>query len=143
MTSSNVQVWGKKYILLNNLQSKYSLVMKSGQFMSYYKRKSLLKKCAKKWGLHTSSRPICIYKELCTIAIQKWNPEANWLYQICNRKTIKICPRHPKLAPDHIFCGIFLQFFFFFNVIIIQNMSEITFKQAQVISFVRPKIAID
>ena len=33
MTSSNAQAWNAKYILLNNLGSKCSLVMKFGQFM--------------------------------------------------------------------------------------------------------------
>ena len=31
MTSSNVQAWNKKYILLNNLESKHILVMKFDQ----------------------------------------------------------------------------------------------------------------
>ena len=39
MTSSNASAQNKKYISLNNLGSKYSLLMKFGQFMSYYKRK--------------------------------------------------------------------------------------------------------
>ena len=33
-----------KSILLNNLESKLSLVMKVGKFMSYYKRKIFIKK---------------------------------------------------------------------------------------------------
>ena len=33
MTSSNVQTWNTKHILLNNLGSKQSLLMKYGQFM--------------------------------------------------------------------------------------------------------------
>ena len=33
--------WNKKYILQNNLESKHSLWMKLGQFMSYYKRKQV------------------------------------------------------------------------------------------------------
>ena len=37
MTSSNAQAWNMKHILLNNLVSKRSLVMKFGQFMQYYK----------------------------------------------------------------------------------------------------------
>ena len=32
----------KEYFLMNNLESKHSLVMKFGQFMSYYKRKNLI-----------------------------------------------------------------------------------------------------
>ena len=37
MTSSYAQAWPTKHILLNNLGSKRSLVMKFGQFMQYYK----------------------------------------------------------------------------------------------------------
>ena len=37
MTSLNAQAWNTKHILLNNLGSKHSLVMKFGQFMQYYK----------------------------------------------------------------------------------------------------------
>ena len=37
MASSNAQAWNTKHILLNNLGSKRSLVMKFGQFMQYYK----------------------------------------------------------------------------------------------------------
>ena len=37
-----------KSILLNNLESKLSLVMKVGKFMSYYKRKIFIKKKRKK-----------------------------------------------------------------------------------------------
>ena len=41
MTSSNAQSWNTKYILLNNLGSKHSLVMKFGQFIKYYKMQFL------------------------------------------------------------------------------------------------------
>ena len=44
MTLSNAQAQNKKYTSLNNLGSKYSLSMKFGQFMSYYKRKNFIKK---------------------------------------------------------------------------------------------------
>ena len=37
MMSSNAQAWNTKYILVNNLGSKRSLVMKFGQFLQYYK----------------------------------------------------------------------------------------------------------
>ena len=37
MKSSNAQAWNTEQILLNNLGSKRSVVMKSGQFMQYYK----------------------------------------------------------------------------------------------------------
>ena len=37
MTASNAQAWNTKPMLLNNLESKRSLVMKFGQFMQYHK----------------------------------------------------------------------------------------------------------
>ena len=48
MTSSNTQAQNNKYISLNNLGSKHILLMKFGQFMSYYKRKNFIKKFYKK-----------------------------------------------------------------------------------------------
>ena len=63
MTSSNAQAWNTKHILLNNLGSKRSLVMKFDQFMQYYKRKFFIKKFYEKCGLKTSSRPFLIFKE--------------------------------------------------------------------------------
>ena len=50
-------------ILLNNLGSKHSLVMKFDQFMQYYKIIFFIKKFCKKSGLETSSRPFLIFKE--------------------------------------------------------------------------------
>ena len=47
MTSSNAQAWNTKHILLNNLGSKRSLVMKFGQFMQYYKKMFLPKNSTK------------------------------------------------------------------------------------------------
>ena len=52
-----------KHILLNNLRSKYSLVMKFGQFMQYYKKKFFIKKFSGKWDLETSSRSFLIFKD--------------------------------------------------------------------------------
>ena len=63
MTSSNTQAWNTKDILLNNLISKRSLVMKFGQFMQYYKIIFFIKKFYEKSGLGTSSRPFLIFKE--------------------------------------------------------------------------------
>ena len=40
MMSSNAKALNKKYISLNNLASKYSLLMKFGQFMSLQKKKN-------------------------------------------------------------------------------------------------------
>ena len=44
MTSSNAQAWNTKHILLNNLGSKHSLLMKFCQFMQYYKIIFFIKK---------------------------------------------------------------------------------------------------
>ena len=53
-----------KHILLNNLGSKCSLVIKFGQFMQYYKIIFLSKNYTKNvGGLETSSRPFLIFKE--------------------------------------------------------------------------------
>ena len=56
----------RKYISLNNLESKHSLLLKFDQFMSYYKRKKFIKKFYKKCNLKT----VC--KELGTTFIEKW-----------------------------------------------------------------------
>ena len=45
--SSNAYAKNKKHILLNNLGSKQSLIMKFGQFMPYYKEKILSKNSTK------------------------------------------------------------------------------------------------
>ena len=63
----------KKCILLNNLGSNYSLLIKFCQFISYYKRKSFVEKFYKNCGLKTSSRSFCVCKELSTTSIGKWN----------------------------------------------------------------------
>ena len=49
--------------LLNNLGCKYSLVMKFGHFMQYYKTNFFIKKLYEKCGLETSSRPFLIFQE--------------------------------------------------------------------------------
>ena len=51
-----------QYILLNNLGSKHSLLMKFDQFMSYYKRKNFSKKFDESCDLKTSSRPFLFAK---------------------------------------------------------------------------------
>ena len=63
MTSSNAQAWNTKHILLNNLGSKCSLVMKFDQFMQYYKIIFFIKKFYEKCGLENSSRAFLIVKE--------------------------------------------------------------------------------
>ena len=62
--SSNDQARNKRYILLNNLGNKHSLVMKFGQFTRDYKRNIFMKKTYKKCGLETSSTPFGVCKEL-------------------------------------------------------------------------------
>ena len=65
MTSSNAQAWNTKHILLNNLGSKHSLVMKFGRFVQYYKMIFLPKNSAKNvaWklvpGLFNFQRIFC------------------------------------------------------------------------------------
>ena len=59
MTSSNAQAWNTNYVLLNNLESKRSLVMKYGLFIQYYKVIFFIKKFYEKCGLGTS----LIFKE--------------------------------------------------------------------------------
>ena len=44
---TNAKTKNKKYILLNNLESKHSLLVKCGQFMSYYKKKVSLENSTK------------------------------------------------------------------------------------------------
>ena len=57
MASSNDQAWNTKRILVNNLGSKYSLVMKFGQCMQYCKIIFLLKDSMKNvaWKLVAGS----------------------------------------------------------------------------------------
>ena len=50
-----------------------SLLMKFGQFMSYYKRKKFIKKFFKNCSVKTSSRSFCVCKELSRTSIGKWN----------------------------------------------------------------------
>ena len=66
-------------------------VMKSGQFMSYFKRKKIVKKIYKNCDQKTSSRPFCVCKELRTASVGKgifWN---KLLILVCISKAIKIC----------------------------------------------------
>ena len=55
-----------------HLGSKHSLLMKFGQFMSYYKRKNY-QTIQQKLYLEISSRPFCVCKELSTTSIGKQN----------------------------------------------------------------------
>ena len=63
MMPSNGQAWNTKHILLNNLESEHSLVMKFGQFMWYYKMKIFIKKFCEKYELEISSRPFLVFKD--------------------------------------------------------------------------------
>ena len=56
---------------MNNLGSKHSLLIKFGQFVSYYKRKKIIKKFHQNFELETSPRPFCVYKELSATSIGK------------------------------------------------------------------------
>ena len=80
MPKKYIKQENKKYILLNNLRSKHCLLMKFGQFMSYYKRKNFIKNLYKKYGLKTSSRPFCVCKELSTILFENEIFEASNFY---------------------------------------------------------------
>ena len=62
-----------KYILTYNLGSKYSLLMKFGHLMSYYKRKKIIKIFCKNCNLKTSSRSFFVCKEWSISSIVKWN----------------------------------------------------------------------
>ena len=68
-----IKTWNKKYILLSNLRSEHSLLMKFGQFMAYCKRKNFVKKFHQNWDLKTSSWPSSVSKERRTTFIAKWN----------------------------------------------------------------------
>ena len=76
MMSSNTHTWDIKHILLNNLGSKCSPVMKFGQFMPYYKIIFFIEKLYEKCGLEASSRPFLI---LCKKIL--WR-SAYWFGQI-------------------------------------------------------------
>ena len=49
-----------------------TLIIKFGQFVSYYKKK-FIKRFYKNCDLKTSSRPFCVRKELSTTSVRKWN----------------------------------------------------------------------
>ena len=60
--SSDVQAKNKKYIFLYNLGSEHSLLLKSGHFMLYHKRKKFIRKSCKNYDLRPSSMPFCVCK---------------------------------------------------------------------------------
>ena len=63
MTSSNIQAWNTKLILLYNVRSKVSLVMKFGEFMQLYKLKFFIRKFCEIYCLETSSKLSLIFRE--------------------------------------------------------------------------------
>ena len=65
--------WRHFLISLIKLGSNYNLLITFGQFMSYYKRKKIIKKLCKNYGVKTSSRPFCVYKKISLASIGKWN----------------------------------------------------------------------
>ena len=60
-----------KYILLNHLGIKHSLLIEFGQFMSCYKIKEYIEKLYKSNNLKTSFNPFCVCKELSATFIGK------------------------------------------------------------------------
>ena len=62
MITLNAYAKNKKYISVNNLGSKHSLLVKFGQFMSYHKSKNFIKIFCKNCGLKISSRPLCLHR---------------------------------------------------------------------------------
>ena len=60
-----------KYILLNHLGIKHSLLIEFGQFMSCYKIKEYIEKLYKSNNLKTSFNPFCVSKELSATFIGK------------------------------------------------------------------------
>ena len=66
--------------------------MKSGQFMSYYRRKIFMKKFYKNSCLKTVPGPFVFAKNEAKLLLENEIFEASWLCWICNSKAIKICP---------------------------------------------------
>ena len=68
-----------KYILLNHLGIKHSLLIEFGQFMSCYKIKEYIEKLYKSNNLKTSFNPFCVSKELSATFIGKLDFLSNLL----------------------------------------------------------------
>ena len=71
---------------MNNQESKHSLLMKFGQFMSYYKRKNI-----EKFHKNCDQTLLCLKKIQQNLFWKIKTFEASYLYQLCI-KTIKMCP---------------------------------------------------
>ena len=82
MTSWKAWPWSKKYVLLNSLGSKHSLIITFGQFISCYKRKTFTKKFYKKYGLEISSRPFRVIKNQTQPLVENEVFETSWSYWI-------------------------------------------------------------
>ena len=105
MASSNAWVQNKKFILLNNLGSKHGQLMKFGQFISYYKRKNVVKKFLKNCHLKTSSRPFCVCKELTTNSIGKWNFSSKLLIVDMYKQNYQNLSQLAHRPPQILFTG--------------------------------------
>ena len=64
------------------------LLMKSGQFMSYYKRKKIIKNVCKNCDLKTSCKPFCVCKELTQLIFT------------CSMSTIETVEEGVKYVPS-------------------------------------------
>ena len=70
----------KKYIFLNNLQSKHSLLMKFGQFISNYNRKNLSKNSTKIATYKLVPGPFVIAKTSAELLLENEIFEASYIY---------------------------------------------------------------
>ena len=86
-------------MLLINLESKHSQLMKFGQFMSYYliiifiKRNIFIKKFNKKCGMKTSSRPFCFQRIEHKLHLEmKFSKESTYIGYVITKlsKLVKI-----------------------------------------------------
>ena len=81
-----------------------SLLMKFGQFISYYKRKANIKKFYKICDLNTSSRPFCVCKQLSTTSTGKWDYWSKLLIldlQYLNYTNLSKSAHRPPSDPFH------------------------------------------
>ena len=98
-----------KHILLNNLESIHSLVIRFGQFTLYYQRQIAIKKLCEKCGPESSSKLFLIFKESFT--------KRNLKRYVCLGQ-IMICPNMVQTNFDGfaitylIYAGCFTSFIF-------------------------------
>ena len=80
MKSSNAFAQNKNDISLNNLESKHSLLMKFGQFMSYSKRNNFSEKILQKIQPENCFQALlCLQRIKSTTFTGKWNFWSNLL----------------------------------------------------------------